>query len=62
MQRGDERVHLERLGVGNNVMVQAALVPSDLDDSSASARCRSCGRGTEWGDRGGAARNAPGIE
>jgi hypothetical protein len=29
IQRGDERVHLEQLGVGNYVMVQAAPVPSD---------------------------------
>ena len=33
VQRGDERVHLEQLGVGNYVMVQAAPVPSDLDDT-----------------------------
>jgi hypothetical protein len=31
MQRGDERVHLEELGIGNYVMVQAARQPSDLD-------------------------------
>jgi hypothetical protein len=30
MQRGDERVHLEQLGVGNYVMVQAAPQPSDI--------------------------------
>jgi hypothetical protein len=29
IQRGDERVHLEQLGVGNYVMVQATPVPSD---------------------------------
>lgn len=33
MQRGDERVHLDELGVGNYVMVQAAPVPSDVDDT-----------------------------
>jgi hypothetical protein len=33
MRRGDERVHLGQLGVGNYVMVQAAPVPSDLDDT-----------------------------
>jgi hypothetical protein len=33
IQRGDERVHPEQLGVGNHVMVQAAPVPSDLDDT-----------------------------
>ena len=33
IQRGDQRVHLEELGVGNYVMVQAAPVPSDLDDT-----------------------------
>jgi hypothetical protein len=35
IQRGDDRVHLEQLGVGNYVMVQAAPVPSDrnLDDT-----------------------------
>ena len=35
IQRGDERVHLEQLGVGNYVTVQAAPVPSDrnLDDT-----------------------------
>lgn len=35
IQRGDERVHLEQLGVGNYVSVQAAPVPSDrnLDDT-----------------------------
>jgi hypothetical protein len=35
IQRGDERVHLEQLGVGNYVMVQAAPVPSNrtLDDT-----------------------------
>jgi hypothetical protein len=35
MQRGDERVHLEQLGVGNYVSVQAVPVPSDrnLDDT-----------------------------
>lgn len=33
MQRGDECVHLEELGVGNYVMVQAAPVPSDVDDT-----------------------------
>jgi hypothetical protein len=31
IQRGAERVHLEQLGVGNYVTVQAAPVPSDLD-------------------------------
>jgi hypothetical protein len=35
IQRGDERVHLEQLGIGNYVTVQAAPVPSDrnLDDT-----------------------------
>ncbi|MGH8071908.1 MAG: hypothetical protein ACRERE_43095 [Candidatus Entotheonellia bacterium] len=35
IQLGDERVHLEQLGVGNYVTVQAAPVPSDrnLDDT-----------------------------
>ena len=33
MRRGDARVHLEELGVGNYVMVQAARQPSDLDYS-----------------------------
>jgi hypothetical protein len=33
MQRGDERVRLEQLGVGNYVAVQAAPVPSNLDDT-----------------------------
>jgi hypothetical protein len=33
IQHGDERVHLEQLGVGNYVMVQAAPVPSDLNDT-----------------------------
>jgi hypothetical protein len=31
IQRGDERVHLEELGIGNYVMVQAARQPSNLD-------------------------------
>jgi hypothetical protein len=31
IRRGDERVHLEQLGVGNYVTVQAAPVPSDRD-------------------------------
>jgi hypothetical protein len=35
IQRGDERVHLEQLGVGNYVTVQATSVQSDrnLDDT-----------------------------
>jgi hypothetical protein len=37
IQRGDERVHLEQLGVGNYVMVQAASQPSDLQ-----------GNGRDW--------------
>jgi hypothetical protein len=37
MQRGNERVHLEQLGVGNYVMVQAAPQPSDLQ-----------GNGKDW--------------
>jgi hypothetical protein len=34
IQRGDQRVHLEELGVGNYVMVQAAPFPSETDNSS----------------------------
>jgi hypothetical protein len=34
IQRGDERVHLEQLGVGNYVTVQAAPVPSALQGNS----------------------------
>ena len=41
MQRGDERVHLEQLGVGNYVMVQAAPQPSDLQGN---------GRDWTWGE------------
>ena len=41
MQRGDERVHLEQLGVGNYVMVQAAPQPSDLQGH---------GRDWTWGE------------
>jgi hypothetical protein len=37
MQRGVERVHLDELGVGNYVMVQAAPQSSDLQ-----------GNGTDW--------------
>jgi hypothetical protein len=35
MQRGDERVHLEQLGIGNYVTVEATPVPSDrnLEDT-----------------------------
>ena len=32
IQRGDERVHLEELGIGNYVMVQAAPLPSESGD------------------------------
>ena len=31
IQRGDQRVHLDELGIGNYVMVQAARQASDLD-------------------------------
>jgi hypothetical protein len=41
MQRGDERVHLDELGVGNYVMVQAAPQPSDLQGN---------GRDWRWGE------------
>jgi hypothetical protein len=41
IQRGDERVHLEQLGVGNYVMVQAARQPSDLQGN---------GRNWTWGE------------
>jgi hypothetical protein len=41
MQRGDERVHLDELGVGNYVMVQAAPQPSDLQGN---------GRDWTWGE------------
>jgi hypothetical protein len=41
LQRGDERVHLEQLGIGNYVMVQAAPVPSDLQGN---------GRDWTWGE------------
>jgi hypothetical protein len=41
IQRGDERVHLEQLGVGNYVMVQAAPVPSALQGN---------GRNWTWGE------------
>jgi hypothetical protein len=37
MQRGDQRVHLEELGVGNYVMVQAAPLSPALQ-----------GNGTDW--------------
>jgi hypothetical protein len=40
IQRGNERVHLEQLGVGNYVMVQAARQPSDLQGN---------GRNWTWG-------------
>jgi hypothetical protein len=40
LQRGEERVHLEQLGVGNYVMVQAAPQPSDLSGN---------GRDWTWG-------------
>jgi hypothetical protein len=40
IQRGDERVHLEELGVGNYVMVQAVPQPSDLQGN---------GRDWTWG-------------
>jgi hypothetical protein len=36
MQRGDERVHLEQLGIGNYVMVQA--VPPQSSDSQGNGR------------------------
>jgi hypothetical protein len=39
IQRGDERVHLEQLGIGNYVMVQAVRQPSDQDYS---------GNGRNW--------------
>jgi hypothetical protein len=45
MQRGDERVHLEELGIGNYVMVQAARQPSDLDYS-----LQDHGRDWTWGE------------
>jgi hypothetical protein len=32
IRRGDERVHLEELGIGNYVMVQAAPLPSERGD------------------------------
>jgi hypothetical protein len=41
VQRGDERVHLEQLGVGNYVTVQAAPQPSDL---------QAHGRDWTWGE------------
>jgi hypothetical protein len=41
MRRGDERVHLEQLGIGNYVMVQAAPQPSDLQGN---------GRDWTWGE------------
>ena len=41
IRRGDERVHLEQLGVGNYVMVQAAPQPSDLQGN---------GRDWTWGE------------
>jgi hypothetical protein len=41
IQRGDERVHLEQLGVGNYVMVQAAPQHSDLQGH---------GRDWTWGE------------
>jgi hypothetical protein len=41
MQRGDERVHLEQLGVGNYVTVEAAPQPSDLQGH---------GRDRTWGE------------
>jgi hypothetical protein len=37
LQRGNERVHLEELGIGNYVMVQAPPQSSDLQ-----------GNGTDW--------------
>jgi hypothetical protein len=40
IQRGDERVDLEQLGVGNYVTVQAAAPPSDLQGN---------GRNWTWG-------------
>jgi hypothetical protein len=40
MQRGDERVHLEQLGIGNYIMVQAVPQPSDLQGN---------GRDWTWG-------------
>jgi hypothetical protein len=45
MQRGDERVHLEELGIGNYVMVQAARQPSDLDYT-----LQDNGRDWTWGE------------
>jgi hypothetical protein len=44
MQRGDERVHLEQLGIGNYVMVQAVRQPSDQDDT-----LQGNGRDWTWG-------------
>jgi hypothetical protein len=43
MQRGNERVHLEQLGIGNYIMVQAVRQPSDLDYSGN-------GRNWTWGE------------
>jgi hypothetical protein len=45
LQRGDERVHLEELGIGNYVMVQAARQPSDLDYT-----LRDHGRNWTWNE------------
>jgi hypothetical protein len=45
MQRGDERVHLEQLGVGNYVMVQAAPQPNDMDGT-----LQGNGRHWTWGE------------
>ncbi len=41
IQRGDERVHLEQLGVGNYVTVQVAPQPSNLQGN---------GRDWTWGE------------
>jgi hypothetical protein len=40
MQRGDEHVHLEQLGIGNYIMVQTVPQPSDLQGN---------GRDWTWG-------------
>lgn len=45
MQRGDERAHLEQLGLGNYVMVQAAPQPSELDGTT-----QGNGRDWTWGE------------
>ena len=45
MHRGDERVHLEQLGVGNYVMVQAPRQPSDRHETM-----QGHGRDWTWGE------------